>query len=240
MGKWIIGLVVVMIVLSMSLTSGCNSGKLNELQALNSKLAAENGESSTHLTVATAEIARLTEKLTSTKARVTELEVANIELSANLTNANAEIARLTSEFNISKNRGDTLQDNILALQDQIDKLQAKVLRNPTHAEAEDFLAIGTNYDFGEYAHHISAQAFINDAKAAGYDCHLVLVYLSNFDRVIYYLVGFKLNNEGKEEWMYVIPDLHREVILIEGKKFHELNDFSKPDFNDTILYFMAF
>jgi len=110
------------------------------------------------------------------------------------------------------------------------------LRNPTHQEMKEFLARDTT-DFNkfiedEYVCTDYSAEVKNNATARGIRC--AFVYIS-YPEAAHSIVAFETQDRGLK---FIEPQSDEEISLIVNKSYSQINNFTRPEVDDTIERFI--
>jgi len=110
------------------------------------------------------------------------------------------------------------------------------LRNPTYAEAMDFMATDrtdeNEYQEGIYTCSDFATDFDNNAESAGLRC--AYVYMEYTGDTGHSIAAFDTVDQGI---IYIEPQFDKVVTLWEGMHYSEENGFKEPDYEDVVRRF---
>jgi len=108
------------------------------------------------------------------------------------------------------------------------------IRDPAYQEMLTFIALDRT-DENQYSENYSCFHFTADVEAhayqAGYRCGFVHIEYPDYAHAI---VCFDTTDQGL---IFIEPQLDDIVTLSIGQSYSNLNEYKKPDFNDTIISF---
>jgi hypothetical protein len=111
------------------------------------------------------------------------------------------------------------------------------LRNPTYEEMKEFLARDTtdsnNFMEDEYVCTDYSAEVKNNALAQGISC--AFVYIS-YPKAAHSIVAFETQDRGLK---FIEPQSDEEVSLIVNKSYSQINNFTRPEVDDTIERFVV-
>ena len=124
------------------------------------------------------------------------------------------------------------------LEAQVAELEAQLdAKNPSYDEVKEFLD-RDKIERGKYTSHATyTHKFLKNAGEEGIPGYVVAVRLST-NRILLF-AGFNTSDKGQ---IYILPAIDKEVSLIEGKSYQELNDDPRTfgSGEDTIAEIMTF
>jgi len=110
------------------------------------------------------------------------------------------------------------------------------LRNPTYQEMKEFLAHDTTDSIkfveDEYVCTDYSADVKNNATAQGIRC--AFVYIS-YPEAAHSIVAFETQDKGLK---FIEPQSDEEVSLIVNESYSQLNNFNRPDIDDTVDRFV--
>lgn len=110
------------------------------------------------------------------------------------------------------------------------------LRNPTYAEAMDFMATDrtdeNEYQEGIYTCSDFATEFNNNAEAAGLRC--AYIYIEYTGDTGHSIAAFDTVDQGM---IYIEPQFDKVVELWEGMHYSAENGFKEPNYEDVVRRF---
>lgn len=115
--------------------------------------------------------------------------------------------------------------------------QGYSLRDPTYQEMKEFLAHDTTdkfaYDKEKYVCTDFTAEVNNNAEKLGLRCATVYII---YPETGHSIIAFNTVDRGL---IFIEPQFDKEVSLVIGKSYSEINGFIKPqDFNDTIVRYL--